>query len=50
MISRSKKTGRIFTGKLASLMMRIGLASPVEEKEVKPQIKKKPGRPPVKKK
>jgi len=40
----SHKTGKVFTGKLAGLMHRIGLASPVGEqpvKMVKPIVKLK---------
>jgi len=39
----SKKTGKVFTGKVAALMLRIGVAAPAEGyvKPVKVQPKKK---------
>ena len=42
MISRSKKDGKIFTGKFAELAVRVGFAEPVEEEKKKAPAKKKP--------
>ena len=39
MESKSKKDGKIFTGKFASLAVKIGLAVPIEEAD-KPVVKK----------
>lgn len=51
MKSKSKKDGKIFTGKFASLAVKIGLADPIEEEgAVKAPVKaKKPAKKPVKK-
>jgi len=41
----SKKSGKVFTGKVAELMVRIGAATPAGEEYVKPiekQVKHKP--------
>jgi len=43
MESKSKKDGKIFTGKFASLAVKIGLADPIEEAgevPIKKQVKK----------
>jgi len=46
MKSKSKKDGKIFTGKFASLAVKIGLADPIEEDtsptKVKVLVTKKP--------
>jgi len=57
MDARSKKSGRIFTGKVATLMLRIGVATPTDVSYVAPKkvVKKtdkkatKPKTPKVKK-
>jgi len=54
MKSKSKKDGKIFTGKFARLAITLGLADPVEGAKEKPAVKKtvrrKPARRAAKKK